>query len=58
MLEQAEVTLVELSEVLVVTEMVDVVEVEIEIVVVEVMLAVSGTVPSDGDASQLCTCNP
>jgi hypothetical protein len=40
----------------VVTDVADVVEAEI--VVVEVILAVGGTVPSDGDASQVCTCKP
>jgi hypothetical protein len=34
-------------------------QVEVEIVVVEVTLAVvGGTVPSDGDASQVCTRRP
>lgn len=55
-LEQVEVEVVELLEVLIVTDVVDVVEVEI--VVVEVMVAVGGTVPSDGDAEQVCTSKP
>lgn len=47
---------VEVVELQVVTDVVDVVEAEI--VVVEVILAVGGTVPIDGDASQVCTCKP
>lgn len=53
-LEQVEVEVVVVLDVLVVTEVP-----EVEIVVVEVTLAVvGGTVPSDGDASQVCTRRP
>lgn len=56
-LEQVEVEVVVVLDVRVVTAVVEVPEVEI--VVVEVMLAVvGGTVPSDGDASQVCTRRP
>jgi hypothetical protein len=61
MLEEVVIEVVEVVEVVIVLVLVvaDVVDmVEVEIIVVEVILAVGGTVPSDGEASQVSTCRP
>ena len=50
--------MVEVVEVVEMVEVVDVDGPDVAIVLVEVMVAVGGTVPSEGEASQVCTRKP